>query len=78
MSDLDRYLYEFRELKNKWFNALTTDDIELQKLLEKQMKQIESKIDIELDGADPNYRRIVKYECQPHLQWIDYLDSLRK
>ena len=41
MTDLEKYLYEYRELKNKWFNALTTDDIELQKLLEKQMKQIE-------------------------------------
>lgn len=78
MTDLDKYVYEFRELKNKWFSALTTDDVELQKLLEKQMKQIESKIDIELDSSDPNYHRIVKYECQPHLQWIDYLNSLKK
>ena len=78
MTDLDKYVYDYRELKNHWFNALTTEDIELQKLLKKQMKQLESKIDIELDGADPNYRRIVKYECQPHLQWIDYLNSLRK
>ena len=78
MTDLDILLAEYRKLKNQWFSALTTDHGELQKLLEKQMKQLESKIDIELDGADPNYRRIVKYECQPHLQWIDYLDSLRK
>lgn len=80
MTDLYKYLCEFRKLKKEWFKANRTNDIDLRRLIEKQMRLINSKIDIEFDSASSKdykkYHEPVKLETQHYLQSFDYLASL--
>lgn len=78
MKNIDSLLIEYRKLKNRWFDALAKDNMALCKLLDKQLKELESKINIETDTENEDYRNIVQMECQPHLQWKAFYDSLKK
>lgn len=80
MTDLNKYLYEYRKLKKLWFKANRTNDIELRRLIEKQMRLIESKIDIEFDFTSTKYskeyKESIKSEFNHYLLWFDYLASV--